>query len=247
MTREPDAVLGGRLRLYQPPRGAHRAGTDAILLAHWLSPAPGTDVCDLGSGPGVVGLATAVLRPGLRLSLVERDGAMAALARDNATLNGIPAQVIEADVLAPAGERRAAGLNPEAFDCLLTNPPFFEDRTYRVSPDPQRAAAHGFTVGGLDGWIRTCADLLRPGGELGLIHRADALPRCLLALDRRFGGIAVRPIHSRGGQPAIRVLIRGIKGSRAPFALLPPLVLHGDDGRFTPEAAALHASPSSPA
>ena len=243
MTREPDAVLGGRLRLYQPPRGAHRAGTDAILLAHWLAPAPGAELCDLGSGPGIVGLAAAILRPGLRLCLVERDGAMAALARDNAALNGLPARVIEADVLAPAGERRAAGLEPGSFDCVLTNPPFFEEGTYRVSPVPQRAAAHGFAAGGLDGWIRTCADLLRPGGQLGLIHRADALPRCLQALDRRFGGITVRPVHSRTEQPAIRVLIRGIKGSRAPFALVPPLVLHGDDGRFTPEAAALHASP----
>lgn len=244
MTREPDAILGGRLKLRQPPKGAHRAGTDAILLAHWLAPAPGMAVCDLGSGPGVVGLACAVLRPGLRITLVERDPTLVALARENAILNGIEARVIEADILAPASERKAAGLVPDSFDCVLTNPPFFEEGRYRPSPDPLRAAAHGFGAGGLDGWLRTAASILRPGGRLGLIHRADALPRCLLGLDRRFGEVVVRPVHSRMGDPAIRVLIRAVKGSRAPFVLAPPLVLHDAEGRFTPEVMALHGIPA---
>jgi tRNA1(Val) A37 N6-methylase TrmN6 len=242
VTDLPDAVLGGRLRLRQPPRGAHRAGTDAILLAHSLTPAPGMAVCDLGAGTGVVGLACAVLSPGLRITLVERDPTLAVLARENAALNAVEARVIEADILAPAGERIAAGLEPDSFDCVLTNPPFFEDGRYRRSPDPQRAAAHGFGADDLDGWLRTCASILRPGGQIGLIHRAEALPRCLQGLDRRFGGVAVQPIHARAGAPAIRVLIRATKGSRAPFVLAAPLILHESDGRFTPEAAALHGA-----
>jgi len=56
----PDALLGGRLHLHQPPRGAHRAGTDGVLLAHLLAPAPGERLCDVGSGPGIVGLACAL-------------------------------------------------------------------------------------------------------------------------------------------------------------------------------------------
>ena len=88
--------------------------------------------------------------------------------------------------------------------------------------------------------MRTCAGLLRPGGRLGMIHRADALPGCLRVMERRFGAVAVRPVLARAGDPAIRVLISATKASRAPFSLLPPLVLHGPDGEFTPEAKALH-------
>jgi tRNA1(Val) A37 N6-methylase TrmN6 len=240
MTPPPDAFLGGRLHLHQPPRGAHRAGTDAILLARLLAPPPGASLCDLGSGPGIVGLACALLRPGLFVTLVERDPALADLARRNAAMNGIPASVIEADVLGPARARREAGLQPDSFDCLLTNPPFFEEGRYRPSPDPGRAAAHGVPAEGLDGWLRTCAGLLRPRGQLGLIHRADALPRCLVSLSGRFGSITIRPVHAQAGDAAIRVLVSAIKGSRAPFTLAPPLVLHDTDGRFTPEAEALH-------
>ncbi|MDP4023932.1 methyltransferase [Methylobacterium sp. NEAU 140] len=240
MTGAPDGFLGGALRLHQPPRGAHRAGTDAVLLARLLDPAPGERLCDAGAGPGAVGLARARLTPGLALTLVERDPGLAALARANAALNGIDAAVIEADLLGPAAERRAAGLVPDAFDVVLTNPPYFAAGRQRPSPHAGKAMAHTFAGDGLDGWIRACTAMLRPGGRLGLIHRADALPACLAALGGRFGGIAVRPVHPREGEPAIRVLIAAVRGSRAALVLRPPLVLHGADGRMTPEAEALH-------
>jgi len=240
---EPDRFLGGALSLRQPARGAHRAGTDAVLLARFLAPEPGAIVYDLGAATGAVGLTVAHCAPECRVVLVERDPALAALARENAAANGLDARVsvIEADLLAPGAARRAAGLVPNSADLVLTNPPFFEGPGHRPSPDAGRAAAHAFpSEGGLVAWMRACADLARPGGRIGLIHRADALPACLDALHGRFGECAVRPVHARADRPAIRVLISGRKGSRAPFRLLPPLVLQDDEGRFTPEAEALH-------
>ncbi|MFB0489398.1 tRNA1(Val) A37 N6-methylase TrmN6 [Methylobacterium sp. OAE515] len=240
MSPEPDGFLGGRLRLHQPPRGAHRAGTDAILLAQLLVPAAGDRLCDAGASTGAVGLGCAALVPGLKPTLIERDHDVAELARANAGLNGIEARVIEADLLASAAERRAAGLLPDSFDLVLTNPPFFDGGGHRASPNPGRATAHTFAGQDLDAWIRACTAVLRPGGRLGLIHRADALPACLDALKGRYGGIAIRPVHARAEAPAIRLLISATKGSRAALSLRPPLVLHDPDGRFTPEAAALH-------
>lgn len=234
---EPDSLFGGRLRLFQPDRGAHRAGTDAVLLARLLDPEPGARLCDLGAGSGAVGLAYGLR--GARVTLVEREPAMAALARRNAALNRVEAAIVETDLLAPAASRRAAGLEPESQDVVATNPPFFA-AGHRPSPNALRAAAHSFGPGDLDAWIRACAWLLRPGGQLGLIHRADALPACLTALGTRFGAVTVRPVHARPDRPAIRVLIWALKGSRAPFGLLAPLVLQAADGTPTPEAAALH-------
>lgn len=249
MSAEPDAFLGGRLRLRQPPRGAHRAGTDAVLLARLLAPAPGATLYDLGASTGAVGLAAARMSEACRVVLVERDPDLAALARENASSNGLAERVavIEADILAPGAQRRAAGLEAGGADIVLTNPPFFEAGGHRPSPVPQKASAHAFAAGGLDLWLRTCADLLRPGGRLGLIHRADALPACLDALRGRFGDCAVRPVHARSDRPAIRVLIAAVKGSRAPCQLLPPLVLQDEAGRFTPEAEALHRGAPWPA
>lgn len=239
----PDAWLGGTLRLHQPPRGAHRAGTDAVLLAGLLVPPGDSVVCDVGAGTGAVGLALARRVPTARVILAERDAELAETARRNADLNGLASRttVLVADVLAGGADRHASGLVPDLADLVLTNPPFFEAGRYRASPVKGKASAHGFPQDGLCVWLRTCVDILRPHGRLGLIHRADALPACLDALKGRFGAVSVRPVQAKADQPAIRILITAVKGSRAPLTLLPPLILHDASGRFTPELAALNA------
>ena len=238
----PDDFLGGSLRLLQPPRGSHRAGTDAVLLARLIVPKVGDVICDVGAGTGAVGLAAGFRAPGSRIVLVERAPDLAALARRNAEANAMAGRVsvIEADVLSPGAARRAAGLVSGCADIVLTNPPFFEAGRHRPSPDAGKAAAHDFPPGGLEAWIRTCTDLLRAGGRLGLVHRADALLLCLDALRNRYGGVAIRPVHARADRPAIRILVSATKGSRAALGLRPPLVLQEADGAFTAEAEALH-------
>ena len=72
-----------------------------------------------------------------------------------------------------------------------------------------------------------------------MIWRADGLADVLAALDGRFAGVAILPVHGRAGDPAIRILIQAEKGSRAPLALLPGLFLNDEDGRPTAEAEAI--------
>ncbi|CAA2103871.1 tRNA1(Val) (adenine(37)-N6)-methyltransferase [Methylobacterium bullatum] len=236
-----DLWLGGRLRLYQPPRGDHRAGTDAVLLSRAVRPPPGAVIIDVGAATGAVGLAVATYEATAKVILVERDPDLAALARRNIQGNGLDGRVgVKAADILSVEIRRAAGLSSNMADLVLTNPPFFESRRHRPSPIPGKASAHTFSGGDLESWLKACLDLLKPGGTLGLVHRADALPDCLAALQRRFGGIVVRPVQARIERPAIRVLVTGIKGSRAPFTLAPPLILQEADGAMTPEADALH-------
>jgi tRNA1(Val) A37 N6-methylase TrmN6 len=235
-----DALLGGRVRLRQPRRG-HRAGTDAVLLAACLDPIEGDSVYDLGAGAGAVGLIVAA-RTKAGVVFVEREPVLAALCRENVALNRLAARarVIEADLLWPAAERRAAGLLPESADAVLTNPPFLEEGRSRRSPSALRAAAHALPEDGLRRWIASAADLLRPKGRLAMIHRADAIEPCLRHLARGFGEAAIRPVHARPDEPAIRILVTAVKSSRAPVRLLPGLVLHDAAGRFTSQAEAVH-------
>ncbi|BGE87279.1 methyltransferase [Methylosinus sp. 3S-1] len=232
-----DLFLAGRLRLRQTPRG-HRAGTDAVLLAAAVTAERRGLVIDAGAGTGAVGLAAALRAATAEVALVEIDPEAAALARANIAENDATrVRLCEADLLSPAS-RRAAGIVDEAADLVLTNPPFLDPARSRVSPDPRRALAH-VAAGGLEPWLRACLALLRPGGELALIHRADALTDCLAGLGARLGGLRILPVAPRAGEPATRILLRGVKGSKAPLALLAPLVLHEADGAFTREAEAL--------
>jgi tRNA1(Val) A37 N6-methylase TrmN6 len=163
----------------------------------------------------------------VELVLVEIDPALAALARDNATANGVPARICVLDVTAPAQAFAAAGLPPDCADSVLMNPPFNDAARHRASPDPARASAHMAQPTTLAQWIAAARRMLKSGGVLTLIWRADGLAEALAALDHGFGSLALQPVHGDAQKPAIRVLIRASKGGRAPMQILPALMLNG--------------------
>jgi tRNA1(Val) A37 N6-methylase TrmN6 len=243
-----DALLGGRLSLRQPVKG-HRVGSDAILLAA-AAPAEGVArLVDVGAGVGAVGLAILRRLSGASADFVEQDVDLAALAQENAAQNGLQtrSRIVCVDI-AEASARRAAGLLDGAADLVVTNPPFFDARSGRVSPDARRASAHVFvdkassdsSAGPLENWILACVTLLAPGGRFILIHRPEALSRILAAFGRRLGSVAILPIHPHAGAPAHRILVAGVKGARSPISLRAGLVLHDSSGAFTPIGEAIH-------
>lgn len=232
--RTEDAFLGGRLRLRQPLKG-HRAGHDAMLLAAATEAASGECVVELGAGVGAAGLAVAS-RVAIDLTLVEIDEGLAAFARENASLNGIACRVVVLDVAAKADAFVAAGLGPDRADRVLMNPPFNDPGRHQASPDKDRRAAHEAQSSTLETWVHAARRLLKPGGTLTVIWRAEALSDILAALGRGFGGIAVLPVHPKSAGPAIRVLVHAEKGSAAPLMLRPGLVLNGESGQPAPLA-----------
>lgn len=217
---EIDAFLEGRLGLRQG-RG-HRAGHDAVLLAALTPPEAEGLILDIGAGAGAVGLMAAIHAPRARVGLVEIDAGSCALATENVRRNGLETRVSvhQADVTA-ATARRAAGLVDESAALVLTNPPFYDPARVRVTPDAGKARAH-VAATPLAEWVRGGLALLAPGGVFAMIHRADALHDCLVAVEGRLGGVSIQPVHTRAG-PATRILLRGTKGSKAPLSLLEPL------------------------
>jgi tRNA1(Val) A37 N6-methylase TrmN6 len=237
-----DQWLGGRLVLAQPRRG-HRVGTDAALLVAAAGEVQGR-IVDVGAGVGAVGLALAERNPFACVDLVEIDPDLARLAERNAGRNGleIRTRILRLDVLNP-NARREAGLTEPA-GCVVTNPPFFDAKSVRASPDAGKARAHvlaGAEAGAsLADWIQASLAILAPGGRFVMIHRPDALSVILAAIGGRLGALALLPVHPTIGESAHRLLVSGAKGSKAPLRLSPGLILHGAEGRLTAEADAIH-------
>jgi tRNA1(Val) A37 N6-methylase TrmN6 len=225
-----DAFLGGQLRLRQP-RSGHRAGHDAMLLAAATSACPGDRVVDFGAGVGAAGLAVARRVAGIKLVLVEIDPGLAGLARENAAANAIAADVVVLDVTARPSAFGAVGLGPDTVDVVLMNPPFNDPARHRASQDKARETAHVAGVATLENWVGAARKTLRSGGVLTLIWRADGLAGMLAALDRGFGSLAILPVHGSAKMPAIRLLVRAIKGGRAPMQIHAALVLNDEQSR----------------
>jgi tRNA1(Val) A37 N6-methylase TrmN6 len=235
-----DAFLDGRLRILQPATG-YRAGIDGVLLAATVEARSGARILDVGAGVGVVGLCVACRLPGVDVTLLERDAGLAGFARRNAARNGFGNRisVVQADVLRPLGTNVELAGRAESFDHVLANPPFHVEGRGTAAGDPVKAGANAMPAGALERWVRFMAAMARAGGVITVIHRADALAEVLGALAGRFGGPIVLPVHPREAEPAVRVLVRARKGSRAPLELRPGLVLHGAGNGFRPRVAAV--------
>jgi tRNA1(Val) A37 N6-methylase TrmN6 len=224
-----DAFLGGQLRLRQLKSG-HRAGHDAMLLAAATPARRGDRVVDLGAGVGAAGLAVARRVAGIDLVLVEVDEELAGLARGNAAANEIAADVIVLDVASAADAFAGAGLQPDSVDAVLMNPPFNDPSRHRLSPDQTRAAAHMASSATLENWVHAARRILKSGGTLTLIWRADGIAEVLAALGVGFGSLAILPVHGDPKAPAIRVLVRASKGGKVPAQIYPALMLNDESG-----------------
>ncbi len=237
-TETCDAMLGGRLRLWQPATG-YRAGVDPLLLAASVPAVAGQSLLDLGCGVGAAGLAVMVRVPGVTVTGIEMQARYADLARRNAAENDLPLTVITADLAALPGDLRA-----QAFDHVIANPPYFDRAASVAASDTGRETAMGEGTP-LAVWVDVAARRVRPGGHVTFIHRAERLPDLMALLGARLGSLQVLPLLPRAGRAAQLCLIRGRKGGRAAFRLHAGVVLHdgdshpGDHDHYTPAIRAV--------
>lgn len=228
-----DRLLGGRVRLLQPEAGL-RAGHDAVLLAAAVPAREGERVLELGCGTGAAFLCLAARVPGIEVVAVERDPTLAALARENAVLNGLAGRVtvIEGDI-ADAALRLALPRCAHAF----ANPPYWEAGS--APPAALRRAATHAGGTGLGAWAATLAAAIAGRGTATLILPAARFAEGLEALGATgFGSPALLPIWPRRGVEAKRVILSARRHGRGPGRIRPGLTLH-DGLEASPEAGAI--------
>ncbi|KAA2215120.1 tRNA1(Val) (adenine(37)-N6)-methyltransferase [Teichococcus oryzae] len=221
-----DRLLKGRVQFRQARHGL-RAGLDAVLLAAAIPAQPGDRVLEAGCGSGAVFLCLLARVPDLHVTAVERDPHMAELARQNAALNGWADRVtvITGDV----ADRLLLAQEP-AFHHAFANPPFWTGGT--APPLDLRAeATHSLQGPDLSLWAGMLARRLRHKGSVTLVLPASRHSDGTAALrGAGCGAVSLKPLWSRTGSPAKRVLVRGRRGSRGPDQLDAGLVLHDETG-----------------
>jgi tRNA1(Val) A37 N6-methylase TrmN6 len=230
-----DTLLDGRVTFYQPTEG-YRAAIDPVFLAAAVPATAGQMVLDVGSGVGAASLCLAARVAGVRIAGLEMQGGLVTLARQNIAANGLVGRV---EAMIGTLQAPPPRLAPGSFHHVMTNPPYQSADGGRASPNPIKAAANQEGEVDLPAWMRLAVNMLQPKGTLVVVHRADRLDELLAALRGKVGEITVFPLWPKAGRPAKRVLVRARKGVATPLALLPGLVLHEDDGRYTPIAQAV--------
>jgi len=229
-----DRFLGGRIVAAQPSRG-FRGGHDTVLLAAAVPAENGSVVLELGSGAGIASLCLAARVPGVRIIGIEIDPALVRLSNDNAARNNVAGRI--SFVTGDAEQFTSA----ERIDHVFFNPPFHPDSAH-VSPVAARDRATRDSTDAVRTWTGTALSLVRDGGTVTAIVRADRIDEILDA-SRGYSAV-VFPLSPRVGVVAKRAIVRigKVKGEVSTAA---GLVLHESDGRNTDAAEAVlrHGQP----
>lgn len=226
-----NGFLDNRLTLRQPMNG-YRAGSDAVLLAASVPVSSGETVLDMGCGIGTIALCLASRVPEISVTGIEIQGELAALARENVAGNRLDDQVFirEGDLGGVPDD-----LTGQAYDHVVTNPPYYRPEQSRASPVEGKARSHMEGDVALDDWVGQCLALVKPGGTLTLIHRMERLGDIVLAAGGQ-GEMTLFPLWPRAGEPARQVIVQVTKGKEPAIHLTPGLVMHEADGTFTKAA-----------
>lgn len=226
-----DDILDGRFRVIQKKMG-YRFSLDALLLAHFIRMKKGDALLDLGTGSAVIPLLLYHRWGCSRVLGIEIQPELADMAGRTLTYNGLSDQmeIVEGDIRSI--EQLIA---PSSFDAVTCNPPYRKLQSGKINPLPEKAQARHEIHGSVGDFIRAAAYAVRPRGRIFMIYPARRLAELIFQM-RRFQvePKRLRMVHSRVEMEGEFVLMEGIVAGGEELAVLPPLVIYGEDGVYTP-------------
>ena len=224
-----DDLLRGELKLIQKKRG-YRYSVDALLLAHFVLPAAGETVLDLGTGSGVIPLILAQRGSPKKILAVEIQRQLAGMAQRNIRLNHFEniIAVLHRDL-----NRLPEILPPASFDLILSNPPFQPLGSGNLSANREKSIARHELRVTLAELLQVARRLLQPSGRICLVY-PFARWSYLLAAIQQAGLVVARTqlaYDRKGGQPRLGLVEARIK-VRSKSEELPPIFIETEKGKF---------------
>ena len=239
-----DTLFDGTLSCCQHKEG-YRFSLDAVLVSQFMQPAKEARILDLGCGCGVISLILAYRYQmrGVRISSLEYQPALAALAQANIVNNGFSdlCDVVQGDV-----RNILKYFNPEIFDHIVCNPPFFKLGHGRTNKKIEAFAARHQVNGTLDDFLYGASRVLKNRGNCVFIYPApDSVDFFTTARARRLEPKRIQYIynHPDAKSDSRLCLIQCQKNGRAGVTVEPPFYVYGSqNGDYHPEMDLLYAS-----
>lgn len=220
----------GQLKVLQKKQG-FRFAIDAVLLAHFVRTKAGWQICDLGTGTGVIPLLLHARTAGLSIDAVELQPQMADMAHRSMLLNDLAhIRIHQADLKALPGSWS------DRFDLITCNPPYFPVGCGKLNPLPEIALARHEIACTLEDIVLSAARVLKSNGRLCIIHRASRLAELLtLCQQHRLTPRRLRLVHPTAEDAANLVLVEAVKGAQPDLRVEAPLVIYTAPHQYSPE------------
>lgn len=208
-------------------------GMDAVLLSGFARAKKGDKVIDLGTGTGIIPLLMEAKTEAGHLTGLEIQPDSADMANRSVRLNQLEDKItiITGDIKEAVNLFGAA-----SFDVVTSNPPYMTQHHGLANPEDAKAIARHEILCTLEDVISQASKLLKPGGNLFMVHRPFRLVE-IFALMRENG---LEPKRMKLVYPFVdkepnMVLIEANRGGKARLQVEKPLIVYQKPGVYTNE------------
>ncbi|MCR4589638.1 MAG: tRNA1(Val) (adenine(37)-N6)-methyltransferase [Lachnospiraceae bacterium] len=208
-------------------------GMDAVLLSGFATVKSGGRLMDLGTGTGILPILLSAKTGGKHFTGLEIQHDSADMARRSVIHNRLEDRIdiIEGDIKEARQLFGAA-----SFDTVVSNPPYMTEDGGLKNPDEPKAIARHEILCTLSDVVEAAAYLLKEGGAFYMVHRPWRLPEIFSEMQKK----KIEPKRMRMVYPSMdkepnMVLIGGRKGGGPGLKCEKPLIINGEDGKYTRE------------
>ncbi len=232
-----DTLFNGRVSCAQHQQG-YRFAVDAVLLGHFVAPAPGWSLLDLGAGCGVVSLILAHRHPAVTITCVELQADLVDLIRHNIRTNNLENRL---SVLPGDVAQIQKIVEPESMDLVVCNPPYGQVAAGRLNRGEEQAIARHEVRGRVIDFVRAAAYGVKNRGRVAFVFPAARLAYLLSALQEvRLEPKRLQLVHSYPQGPGRLLLVEAVKNGGEELQILPPLYIYdAPGGAYSPAMAAM--------
>lgn len=223
-----------KIKIIQDPE-RFSFSVDSMIIASFATIKYNTkNIIDLGTGNAPIPLYL-TLRTNAHIDAVEIQEGSYDLAKRSIELNGLSDRIslYHDDV---RGISKKLGF--QKYDVVISNPPFFKfQESSNINKSDYKTIARHEVMLDLDSLCAEVCQLLNNGGTFAMVHRPDRLTDIITTL-RHYGlePKRLRFVYPKEGMEANHVLIEAKRStSQGGLKVLPPLIVHNQDGSHTKE------------
>jgi tRNA1Val (adenine37-N6)-methyltransferase len=211
--------------------------SDSVLLANMVKASSHSIVIDLGAGSGIISILIAAKTNAEKIYAIEIQELMSNLCKKNIQFNNLTEkiEVINSDM---KDVNKIIGNN--VCDIVVTNPPYSIKNDKMVNEDMDIAICRHEIKINLKEVIESADKLLKFGGKLYIVHKAERLAELFNELQKA----KIEPknlicILPKVKKPVDTVIIEAVKGGGKGLKIS-TLTVYNDDNTMTDEAKKLY-------
>jgi tRNA1Val (adenine37-N6)-methyltransferase len=240
--RDKDVTLDSirDIKICQSKEG-YRFSVDSLLLYDFVNLRKVSNIADLGTGSGIVGILLAKKYPDSRAILFEIQENLVRLAQNNLVINCIAdrAEAVRCDLRLLPG----SGLPGGKYDLVVSNPPFRVAKSGRINISEEKSIARHEIKLKLSELLKAASFLLRAKGRLCMIYHPGRLSELIRILrEEDCEPKRLRFVFSNVLSEAKMVLVEAVKGGRPGLRVDRPFYIYGDDGSYSAEMEHIYNS-----